>query len=48
MGRKIETTAKAMMSTEEELFGTEFFYCVSEFGGLFEFELLGGFAHVGF
>ncbi len=36
------------LSAEEEFFGAEFFYCVAEFGGFFEFEFLGGFAHVGF
>ncbi len=35
-------------STEEEFFGAEFFDGVSEFGGFFEFEFFGGFAHVGF
>jgi hypothetical protein len=34
--------------TEKEFFGAEFFYCVAEFGGFFEFEFFGGFAHVGF
>ena len=33
---------------EEEFFGAEFFDRVAEFGGLFEFEFFGGFAHVGF
>ncbi len=46
------TTKKATTSryalAEEELFGAEFFYCVAELGGFFEFEFFGGFAHVGF
>ena len=33
---------------EQEFFGAEFFDGVAEFGGFFEFEFLGGFAHVGF
>jgi len=33
---------------EEEFFFAEFFDGVAEFGGFFEFEFLGGFAHVGF
>ena len=33
---------------EEELFVAEFFDGVAESGGFFEFEFLGGFAHVGF
>ena len=35
-------------SAEQELLGTEFFYCVAELGGFFEFEFFGGFTHVGF
>ena len=34
--------------TEEEFLVAEFFDCVAEFGGFFEFEFFGGFAHVGF
>jgi len=33
MVTEIETTAKAMMSAEEEFFGAELFYCVAKFGG---------------
>jgi len=33
---------------EEEFFFAEFFDGVAEFGGFFEFEFLGGVAHVGF
>ena len=40
-------TARPFLA-EEEFFGAEFFDGVSEFGGFFEFEFLGGFAHVGF
>ena len=36
------------MLAEQEFFGAEFFYCVAEFDGFFEFEFFGGFAHVGF
>ena len=36
------------MLAKEEFFGAEFFYGVAEFGGFFEFEFFGGFAHVGF
>ena len=43
-----KTRAKALRLAEEEFFGAEFFYCVAEFGGFFEFEFFGGFAHVGF
>ena len=45
---KSKTTTKAMTLAEEEFFGAEFFYGVAEFGGFFEFEFFGGFAHVGF
>ena len=37
-----------MTLAEEKFFGAEFFDGVAEFGGFFEFEFLGGFAHVGF
>ena len=33
---------------EKKLLGAEIFDGVAEFGGFFELELLGGFAHVGF
>jgi hypothetical protein len=35
-------------SREQKLLGAEVFYGVPQFGGLFEFEFFGGFAHVGF
>ena len=35
-------------SFEQEFLGAELFDGVAEFGGFFEFEFFGGFAHVGF